>query len=175
MKAFRTFQKFAFPIVIVALFSACSDKRDLYREESAPNPVITIDSTIVVTKGDYASSTIEKVREFAPTSITMDAKVERTGNRYILKIKVSAEGPEPHFWGNNWYADRDDGREELVYQGGFVTHTNSFEITSSELDANRLYRFDITAHVWTTNSSNQMIEGEVTYKKITVDLRGLER
>ena len=161
-------------MVLVALFSACSDKRDLYREESAPTPVVTVDSTIVVTKGDYASSTIERVRELAPTSVTMDANVERIGNKFILKIKVSAVGPEPHFWGNKWYADRDDGREGLIYMGGHTTHTNSFEFTSSELGANRLYRFDITAHVWTTNSSNQMIEGDVTYKKITVDLRGAE-
>ena len=162
-------------MVLVALFSACSDKRDLHREESTPNPVITVDSTIVVTKGDYASSTIEAVRGHAPTSVMMDAKVERIGNRYVLKVKVSAEGPEPHYWGNKWYADRDDGREELIYMGGHTTHTNSFEFTSSELDTNRLYRFDITAHVWTRNSSNLTIEGDVTYKKITVDLRGVER
>ena len=161
------------PVLVVvglflACFGACGDKSQLYREESKPGSLVSVDDTLV--------SSSEAAKAIAPSTVESVVKLARSGSKYVLKMSFSFTGPKPHAWEIHWFADGDDGRDELFYMGQVkISGAGPFEAIGSELYAGRLYNFKIQALIFGNDSQGRSVSGNVTYKKITVDLRGVER
>jgi len=142
--------------------------------QSGDAPVLSLDNTVSIRPGDGAEDSVQAVSPYACRAVTAEAEITKAGGAYALRLNWKFEAPEPELWAIEMYADQNDGRKDnlVFYSMAFVRRGEALSYVSQPMERNRHYRFLLIGRV-KQPSGPQNIEGDVIYKTISADLRGV--
>ena len=158
--------------VAILCIASCSNRSLMNIPQTYPS-VISEDDTVAATPGPYANLTPAILLADAPSSVVIQPVVGNnpSGQGYIFQMTWTFTGISPAFWEVNFYSDDNAGSAPTIYQGGTTIQNGaSLQFQSATLTGNRMYQFQLVANI---NDPSKNIGGEVIYKTVTVNLKGI--
>ncbi len=160
-------------LVGIGLFSVTScAKKNITVIDQIPPTVMSVDETITPTPELFARGTVENLLASGPSPVTIEPLIQRTpsGNGFVFQLTWKFSGPAPQDWKVNLYTDDNAGSAPTVYMGISVFRSNDLlKYDSRELVGNRIYKFELLADI-----NQPDIVGQIVYKTITINLRGIK-
>ena len=157
----------AFVLVCTA---SCANTNLTSTTQSHPS-VISVDSTVTASPGPFGGLTPDILLANAPSGTQPNVGNAPSGGGYIFQMTWTSTGPAPSSWEVNFYSDDNAGSAPTLFQGGTTIQNGAtLQYQSTTLAGNRMYQFQLVADIWPTGTN---ISGEVTYKTVTVNLKGI--
>jgi hypothetical protein len=118
----------------------------------------------------------QRLLKWGPSSVEVHPTVVRSddGQGYTLKLDWSFKGTAPTSWRINFYSDRNDGVDELVYRTTALDTGLHYE--SPVLGRARKYKVEVSAFIDHRlplgAPAGDAIVGSVVYSEILINLKG---